>query len=72
MDAFIQTFACWLKAQVAQFAHEETGGGEIIATVVVIAIVIMLGVAFSSQIAEFFNQLWGQATGNAGSIGTNM
>ena len=58
-----------LRAKIRNFFGEENGAGEIIAAVVVIAIVIILGIAFQDRIKELFTNLWTSATSGAEGVG---
>ncbi len=72
MGSYLSLTASWLRTKARNFMREEKGAGEIIAAVVVLAIVVVLGIAFQDKIVEFFNTLWGNATEGADTgIGTN-
>ena len=51
------------KQRFINFLRKEKGGSEIIAIVLVIAIVIVLAAIFWDKISEFFTNLWDSVTG---------
>ena len=52
-----------MKARFVNFMKEEKGGSEMIAMVLIIAIVLVLGGMFWDKISEFFDGLWSSAIG---------
>lgn len=52
-----------VKARFRNFLRKEKGGSEIIAVVLVIAIVLVLGGIFWEQISAFFSDLWASVVG---------
>ena len=57
-----------LKAKFNQLKKSENGGAEIIAVVVLIAIVVVLGVAFKDKIADLIKNIWEGITGNTAGL----
>ncbi len=51
------------KQKLAGFFRGEEGGAGIIAAVILIAIVIVLGVAFKDRVLQLFDQIWPDAGG---------
>ena len=51
------------KTRFADFLKKEKGGSEIIAVVMVIAIVLVLAAVFWEGISKFFGDLWNSVTG---------
>ena len=49
---------CALKAKFFELKNNENGGAEIIAMVVLIAIVVVLGVAFKDKIVDLIKNIW--------------
>ncbi len=43
---------------IKDFLNKERGGSEIVATIVLIAIVVLLAVLFKEQIAKLVNTMW--------------
>lgn len=52
---FIKT---WLAAQWSRFVEEEKGAADIIAIVLVIAVVIALAILFRDKLGELFNSIF--------------
>lgn len=61
-----------LRAKFIQLKKSENGGAEIIAVVVLIAIVVVLGVAFKSQIADLIKNIWSGITGNTADLNASV
>lgn len=57
-----------MKAKTKEFFHSETGSGEVIAMVLIVGVVLVLGLMFSTQIKEFFTNLWDSLVGSGGDI----
>lgn len=57
-----------LRAKYTQLKNSENGGAEIIAVVVLIAIVVVLGVAFKDKIADLIKNIWEGITGNTAGL----
>ncbi len=51
------------KTRFVNFMKKERGGAEIIAVVLVIAIVLVLAAVFWDKISEFFSDLWTSVVG---------
>ena len=51
------------KTRFTNFLRKEKGGSEIIAIVLVIAIVLALAAVFWDKISEFFSNLWDSVVG---------
>lgn len=71
----IQYLRCtrdYMRAKMGLAIREEVGGGEIVAVVLIIVAVIALGILFSGQLNELFNDLWEKVTGTASSVPTEM
>lgn len=54
----VQNCSRMAKEKVKEFFTEEKGGAEIIATMVLVAIVVALAVAFRSQLQTLFDTIW--------------
>lgn len=61
----VATYSMIHKAKIRfqNFLNEEKGGSEIIAMVLVIAIVLVLAAIFWDNISVFFNDLWDSVVG---------
>ena len=68
MSTCLGLTANWLRLKWDAFTREEHGAGEIIAVVVILAVVIALGILFHEQIGNLFNQLWSTVTGQADDV----
>lgn len=55
---YAQLFTKDVKQRAKTFITSEKGSGEIIAMVLIIGVVLVLGIAFSNQIKEFFGDIW--------------
>ncbi|MDR1158452.1 MAG: hypothetical protein LBK75_09175 [Oscillospiraceae bacterium] len=59
--------AKWTKDALLQktknFIHEERGGAEIIAVIILVAIVVLLAVAFRSQLGTLVKNIWSSISG---------
>lgn len=55
---YAQLFTKDVKQRAKKFITSEKGSGEIIAMVLIIGVVLVLGIAFSNQIKEFFEGIW--------------
>lgn len=53
------------KEQVKDFMTKEVGGAEIIATIVLVAIVIMVAVLFKDNLMKLVKDLWDAISNNA-------
>lgn len=51
--------------RVKDFMKEEKGGAEIVATIVLVAIVVLLAVAFKDQLAGLVSDVWAGVDANA-------
>lgn len=56
------------KEKWDSFCSEEWGGAEILATIVLVAIVILLAVAFRSQLNSMVNNIWSAISGKTSEI----
>ena len=56
------------KTSVKRLAHEEKGGAEIIATIILVAIVVLLALFFREQIGSLVSSIWGSITGQSEQI----
>lgn len=54
-----------LKEDIRDFFCRERGGSEIIATIVLIAIVVLLAVLFKDQIGNLVNNMWNDINTNS-------
>lgn len=57
-----------MSDKVKSFLKEEKGGAEIIATIVLVAVVVLLALFFKDQITEMVNNIWGAVSGREGDI----
>ena len=57
-----------LKAGARRFFTSERGASDIIAVVVLVAIVVVVGVAFRKKLVEFIGQVWDGISGKTGEI----
>ncbi len=48
---------------IADFIRSESGAAEIIAVIVLVAIAIILAIAFRAQVGDFLQNLWGSIRG---------
>ncbi len=55
-------FSC--KNTIYNFLHKENGEANIVAIILVLAIVVLLAVVFRRYIANIFNNVWSQITDN--------
>jgi flagellin-like protein len=64
--------AKWAKSALVQktknFIREERGGAEIIAVIILVAIVVLLAVAFRSQLGELVKNIWSAIKGQEKTI----
>ncbi len=68
MDTLIiygQTVKHNVKEGIKDFLKKERGGSEIVATIVLIAIVVLLAVLFKDQIGALVNSMWRSINANA-------
>lgn len=61
-----------VKAKVKHFFTEEKGGGEIVGAIVLIAIVVLLAVAFKKQLGELMKSIWSSISGQESNITSDM
>lgn len=54
-----------LKEDIRDFFRRERGGSEIIATIVLIAIVVLLAVLFKDQIGTLVSRMWNDINTNS-------
>ncbi len=54
-----------IKNNVKGFLKEEKGGAEIVATIVLVAIVVLLAVAFKEQLGTLVQDVWAGVNANA-------
>jgi len=52
-----------VKEKMSKLWKNESGEANIIAIILVLAIVIALAIIFKNQITALFNQIWGSLTG---------
>ena len=60
------------KTNMKRFAREEKGGAEIIATIILVAIVVLLALFFREQIGNLVSSIWGGITGQSEQITTSF
>lgn len=60
------------KSRVENFLKEEKGGSEIVATIVLVAIVVLLAVAFKSQLVSLVQGIWSGIDGQAAVINSSI
>lgn len=51
-----------VQQTVSRFVGEEKGGAEVIATLIIIAVVIVLALAFRDNLSELVKSLWNNMT----------
>lgn len=56
------------KEGINNFLKRERGGSEIVATIVLIAIVVLLAVLFKDQIGALVNKMWNSINTNAAPV----
>lgn len=61
-----------VKEKARKFFTEEKGGGEIVGAIVVIAIVVLLAVAFKGQLETLMGNVWSSISGQETNITTEM
>lgn len=61
-----------VKTKAKNFFTEEKGGGEIVGAIVVIAIVVLLAVAFKDQLGKLMESIWSAISGKEGDITSDM
>lgn len=64
--------AARFKESVHEFLHKERGGAEIVATIVLVAIVVLLAVAFREQLVSLVQGIWSGITDKAGEINQDI
>lgn len=60
------------KEKFAEFRSQEVGGAEILATIILIAIVVLLAVAFRKQLSVIVDNIWKTINGKAGELTTDF
>lgn len=61
-----------VKTKVKQFFTEEKGGGEIVGAIVLIAIVVLLAVAFKDQLEDLMSNIWSSISGQESNVTNPM
>ena len=56
------------KAKCNRLVKEEKGGSEIIATIILVAVVVLLALFFREQIGSLISNIWNSITGAEGEI----
>lgn len=56
------------KEKFAEFRSQEVGGAEILATIILIAIVVLLAVAFRQQLGKIVKDIWSSISGRTGDL----
>lgn len=61
-----------LKAGARKFLTSEHGASDIIAVVVLVAIVVVIGVAFRQKLVEFIGNIWKDIGGKTGEVTSSV
>lgn len=64
--------AAGLKKNVRRFFTSERGASDIIAVVVLVAIVVVLGVAFRKKLVELVGNIWKGVDSNSGEFANQI
>lgn len=56
------------KEKLSEFRSQEVGGAEILATIILIAIVVLLAVAFRQQLSSIVTKIWGSISGKTDTL----
>lgn len=56
------------KGRIKEFWKQEKGGSEIVAVIVLIAVVMLLAVLFKEQLANLVTTIWNSINANAGGV----
>ena len=62
-------FGCMsISAKARKFLKDEKGGAEIIATIILVAVVVLLALFFREQIGALVTNIWSSISGKEGEI----
>lgn len=66
-NAYIKASTAMYSAK-ERFVNEEKGGSEIIATIILVAVVVLLALFFRTQIGNLVSSIWRSITGKESQI----
>ena len=64
LAAKLTVWACQVEDRLNKLLKDESGEANIIAIILVLAIVVALAIIFRTQISNLFNQIWGSIFDN--------